>query len=229
MKAKLIPVIHAVDAPQALRNTEIARTNNADGIFLISHGNHDAHELIQLYKMVRAEHPDYWIGLNLLEMTRSPQQAMKIIPADVNALWVDDAWIQEDNQNPTTFAADIYKKRVDREDWKGIYFGGVAFKYRNPVKDLARVSRLAVPFTDAIVTSGDATGSPPSVKKIRIMREAMGKNHPFANASGITCENIRPYLGLLDYFFVASGISKVDSEFDPELVKKMAGIIHDAS
>lgn len=111
--------------------------------------------------------------------------------------------------------------------WNGLWFAGTAFKYQKEVRDLAQVAKLAKKFSDVITTSGDRTGNPPSVEKLRIIREAIG-NHPLANASGTTPENVHLMKPYIDCFLVASGILKPGSftEFDPPRVRDMALAIH---
>jgi predicted TIM-barrel enzyme len=57
----------------------------------------------------------------------------------------------------------------------------------------------------------------------------MTGDYPLAIASGITPENIEKYLPYVDYFLVATGISKTFDEFDPEKRKLLAQKIHEFS
>ncbi len=213
-----LPVIHVETIAGALRNTRIAVQNGADGVFLISHKRGFTHlDLMQCYETVREQFPGLWVGLNCL-INRN--NAIRSIPIDTAGLWVDNAGINE-GPNPTADAetsADVRRA----SGWQGLYFGGIAFKYQDPVVDVARVSRLAMPFVDVITTSGEGTGKPADVEKIRLMKEAIGDDHPLAIASGTTPENVSEYMPYVNCFLVATGISDSHTELNPERVHALA-------
>lgn len=73
---------------------------------------------------------------------------------------------------------------------------------------------------DIITTSGEATGLPPSLEKIKIMKEAIG-DKPLALASGITPDNIKDFVPYVTHFLVSTGISKNFDTFDPVLIKEL--------
>jgi predicted TIM-barrel enzyme len=224
---KLYAVIHAVNSEQVMRNATIARSGGTDGIFLISHGPMDYNELTKAYYKVHETYPDWFIGINYLDLSNT--QAIRDIPATSSALWCDNAWIDTSEADPTVFASIIREQCKRREDWKGLYFGGVAFKYQEQPKDqsdLARISRIAVPFVDVITTSGERTGNPPTVEKMRIIREAVGK-HPVAIASGIDARNARQFEGLVDHVLVSTSISTNHENLDPKKVRELADTVHE--
>ena len=82
------------------------------------------------------------------------------------------------------------------------------------------------PYVVVVTTSGSATGKPPQSEKISQIRKAIG-DQPLAIASGMTERNIKSFLGLVDCFLVATGISRSQTELDPSRVRKMARIIHE--
>jgi predicted TIM-barrel enzyme len=215
----ILPVIHVDGLDQALRNTDRAISNGCDGVFLINHQD-SAKWLLEVHQKVREQCPDIWIGVNLLD--KQPWDAFKLLDEGVNGLWVDQAFIGEDGSQ--AIPKKIHKDRI-RSGWKGLYFGGVAFKYQQPVEDLAEVSRVAGEFMDVITTSGPGTGKAAEIEKIREMRSA--SSAPLAIASGVTVENVGGYLPIADCFLVATGISESWTELDPvkvkQLVKKVRG------
>jgi len=77
---------------------------------------------------------------------------------------------------------------------------------------------------DVVTTSGPGTGEAASVSKIRAMKAALG-DFPLAIASGITPENVGPYLGVADCFLVATGISADFSDFDPLRIRALMQIV----
>ncbi len=190
-----LPVIHLQTPSQAKMNARIARDEGADGIWLIGHG-WKPQQTIDVYQEVRGAYPEQWIGLNLL--TRTANQAQLFMPDSVDGMWVDDAGVDE--RNPGDIAATAERNWDERQTTlftcMGLYFGGMAFKYCPVVRDLAAVAKAVAPFVDVVTTSGDTTGSPPSVEKIRIIREAIGPKKPLAIASGLSAENVKPFVDL---------------------------------
>lgn len=221
-------VVHAEGSEQALRNVSIAHDAGADGVFLINHRIKSV-ALSDIYRLARRKYPDWWIGLNFLDLENT--SAVMAVPSDASALWVDNALIDENEPDPVVFTRIIRVQQNQRTDWHGLYFAGIDFKYQKKAKNLRMVAQLARPLVDVITTSGDATGQPPSVEKIRVIRDAIG-DHPLAIASGISTENVHQFLGMVDYGLVATSISKNHSELDhkseldPKKVRELSMIIH---
>lgn len=212
----VLPVIHVESKEQALRNAQIAKESGCNGIFMINH-HISFTALIRNYFAVREIFPDLWIGLNCLDLT--PQELFRLVADnDTAGIWTDNAMIDESSSFQKQ-AEEILRIRANK-NWKGLYFGGIAFKYQPAVHQLNRITKAAAKYMDVVTTSGPATGQPPDVEKIRIMKEAIG-DFPLAIASGITPDNVSQYLPLADAFLVATGISKNFTELDPYLTKKL--------
>jgi uncharacterized protein len=216
---QLFVVIHVMDKEQVLRNTRIAVEEGADGIFLIDH--HEFHATPKLLKesfeVARGAYSDLRIGLNFLGMR--VDQAYHYAPEETFAIWSDNS------------RAELSPEGIDRikQTWRKyhygdslhpLYFGGVAFKYQNEEEDPAQAAKTASRFLDVITTSGTRTGTPPTVEKIRLMRDAIG-DHPLAIASGITPDNVSLFLPYINCVLVATGISKSDTELDAKLVSRL--------
>jgi len=209
----VLPVIHVAELEQALRNAEVARRQECDGIFLIRH-EIDYQELLRIHHLLFEAFPDWWIGVNCLDL--SPSKVFGEITNEVAGVWVDNAMIYE-HASQQVQAERIQAARV-KSGWQGLYFGGVAFKYQRPVEDVAQAARLASEYMDVVTTSGPATGESADLVKIRVMKEALGAL-PLAIASGTTPENVGGYLEIADCFLVATGISKSWLEFDERRVR----------
>lgn len=216
-KNSLLTVVHAESQEQVERNIKIAFESGADGAFLVNHRiGFDL--LLKIYESVRCQYPDFWIGLNFLDLTAS--ESLNIVPDDASGLWVDDAGIYEDRNNPAQIAYMNWNVRSWNKDWRGLYFGGVAFKYQRKVSNLALAAKCAMPYMDVITTSGDATGYAPEIEKILKIRETIG-DFPLAIASGISASNVGDYLDLANCFLVATSISDSFTELNPQKIDKL--------
>jgi uncharacterized protein len=218
-----LPVIHAESFDQVCRNVCIARTNGADGVFLISHGKLNAQELITAYHHARIEHFDWWIGLNFLDLPE-PTEAFACLPDCADGLWSDNAGVEERTSDPIWFPR-AFKNLRDEKQWTGLYFGGVAFKYQPYVERPDYAANLAAPFVDVVTTSGPSTGSAPDMTKVQAMHEGL-EGHPLGIASGITPENVSRFLPFTQAFLVSTGISRNHTELDPARVRLLANLIH---
>ncbi len=216
---QLFVVIHVMDKEQVLRNTRIAVEEGADGIFLIDH--HEFHATPRLLKesfeVARGAYPDLRIGLNFLGMRVN--QAYHYGPDGTFAIWSDNSR-SELSPDGIDRIKQTWRKYHAGDSLYPLYFGGVAFKYQEEEKDPAEAAKTARLFLDVITTSGARTGTPPTVEKIRLMRDAIG-DHPLAIASGVTPGNISLFLPYIDCVLVATGISKSDTELDANLVSEL--------
>lgn len=205
--SKLTPVIHVETEGLAVDNAQIVHEAGAHGCFLIDH-HCDSYNLVDCYNAVRNAFPDMWIGLNFLGC--EAENLYVHLPEDAQAVWLDN--IKEDE----TFWACCPSTML--------VFGGVAFKYQKKVTDVGLAAYKALNHCDVVTTSGDATGVAPVLQKIQAMKEAIG-DKPLAIASGMTPDNVLPFVPYVDYFLVATGISSSFNQLDPEKVKKMVALV----
>lgn len=219
----LLVAVHVDTPKQTQDNVQIAKEEGADGVFLVNHAVEWKH-MTEWYHEVRQKHPDFWVGLNYLDLRQL--DAMRTLPCDASGLWVDDMGIRDDDEaTPNTM-------RLLRANWwlrhpERLHFGGVAHKGQRPVADPAQAAKNAVGKTDVITTSGEKTGSAPTIEKIVSIRRAIGDEYPLAVASGISRENVRQFKPYVDCFIVASSIGKSFYDLDPSKVRSLAKIIHE--
>ena len=217
----VLPVIHVEGLQQALRNVVVAVGAGAPGVFLIAH-ELDWTQLFAIYRRVRRDFPDLWVGLNLLLKAKVSLRIMNTIQGtglgQPAGLWVDNARISEldPHRQPAAEGAD-----AERGSWAGLYFGGVAFKYQREVLLLEAAARHAEPYMDVVTTSGPGTGEEATVDKLRRMRSGLTQNGILAVASGVTIDNVEGILPYVDCMLVATGISKTFSDLDPSMTKDL--------
>lgn len=212
-------VIRVFDEPQALRNAAIAFQNGANGIFLIAHQSSSPGPLRQIFFAVREKFPDRFIGLNFLCMS-TPIEAVCYVPREADGLWVDDAGLAPGNSDIAVYAKAAWET-LRKVHPRCLYFAGAAFKHQKIVFSAEEDAKILAPYCDVLMTSGEATGLPPSVEKLRAMRAAVG-DHPIVSASGTSIENIGRLLPHLDGVAVATHISRSEYELDPFKVQALA-------
>lgn len=209
---KLYPVIHINETKTAVDQAEKALNMGADGVYLIDHRNsmNVGLAIAPVFNEIIKNHAHAadkpYVGLNILGLVAA--NALGVVRRAVqhevlsdlpSALWIDDVSAGPNPLESKNTMPQLEPVRI---------LGGVAFKYTETATDdpecaANEVQRLEHR-TDVVTTSGSATGSPPSVEKIRAMKEATQK--PLAIASGVDASNIADYAGIADELLVASSL-----------------------
>ena len=224
-KKRLLAVIHVVSLNQTMSNAKIAFENGADGIFLINH-HISAAELFEIFYRLRPLYPRKWIGLNALDLAAG--SALRQTPRSADGLWVDSPRLlgSPPGWHFWQYAREFAEAREQFPELVAECFVGFAFKGQQDVGDLDMAARAAAPYLEVVTTSGEATGRPPSVEKLRTIREAIGDEKRLALASGTTVDNVSEFLPFVDDFLVATGIGRNFTELDPPRVRKLGSLIH---
>lgn len=212
---RILPVIHHLDSVTTRDQVDLALNCGADGVFLISHNSRN-HELLELAPRLRESNGQFWMGVNLLGFNVS--QAFGCAhAAGFDGLWLDNAGV--DGLSATNSAlrlafsrrqAPLGQKRMD-------VFASVAFKYQAPEPNPEQAARNALALGFMPTTSGAATGKAPEMGKIAGMSWATGRK--LAVASGLTPDNIADFAPLISHALVATGVSRDEHHFDPELLR----------
>jgi len=201
MKTEIIPVIHMVNTNQVMTNIKICLNAGIKKVFLINH-HVDIDALLDCALNVKTLHPELWIGVNLLG--ESAQDAIKR-DLELDGLWCDQSITPE------------YAKQ--NRKFKGVLFGGLAFKYQPQPADLEEACKEAALITDVATTSVAATAKAADISKILTIHEYLD-GHPMAIASGVSANNILSYKGLVDYLLVASSItSRSEMIYEDKLIE----------
>eukprot|EP01102_Stenamoeba_stenopodia_P000922 TRINITY_DN10844_c0_g1_i1.p1 TRINITY_DN10844_c0_g1~~TRINITY_DN10844_c0_g1_i1.p1 ORF type:complete len:380 (+),score=75.28 TRINITY_DN10844_c0_g1_i1:25-1140(+) len=239
----LLPVIHIVDEQQTLRNVEIAIRCGCDGVWLIDHFNFNTDNIERCFKAAKKQFPQLWIGVNLLQFLRRPLDVFswiaKTIP-DCDGLWSDASFIDpvQLERQQKKLVVSCFKNVVDQQvakrirsaqvksGWKGLYFGGVAFKGQqayHPDQEegtpeaqlvLDHAARLATHFMDVVITSGYTTGvacSPTKLVAMQSVRPLAVSGLGSITAAANRAEAValmKTYCELVDVFFFATQVCK---------------------
>ena len=217
----VLPVIHARDREQVLRNVQAAVREGAHGVFLINH-DFAPEGLIPLVRAVRDRYPSFWLGVNFLGVTGA--RAFPVLGelersgCVVDAYWADDARIDE--RSGVQHEADAIAGARRASGWSGLYLGGTAFKKQREVRPehFETAAWTATRYMDAVTTSGIATGRSAERSKIEAFRAGCG-DRALAIASGVTADNARAYAGLVDAILVATGINCAGDFYNIEPVR----------
>lgn len=205
---RIYPVVHINTVATAVEQSAAALGAGADGIYLIHHGTDNA-TLFEVLRRVSEDHLNAFVGVNLLGSS-TLQAIMRIeqalhsgeITRAPSGLWSDDI-----RSDPNPFAAKAYASETAAVRGTRI-LGGIAFKYTSTFTEDPEVAKsetlLLRNAVDVVTTSGSGTGTPPTVAKLRAMREVAGR--PIAVASGLSASNVADFKTLVDEVLIASSI-----------------------
>ena len=229
---EIYPVVHINDTYVAREQVTLALDFGADGVYLIDH-NGRTDTILETLRLIRSERPDSFIGINLLG--HRIDEVYDLIERIANdgdetllpsAVWADN--VENNAFDPTEF---LERKNRNALLGKVKLLGGISFKYtstfsENPEIAGAEVARLR-DSVDVVTTSGAGTGKPPTVEKLKAVRQAAcGK--PVAVASGVSAGNIYDYAGLVDQILVSTSIETYpySGVFDSQKLEELIRIAH---
>jgi predicted TIM-barrel enzyme len=217
---KVLPVIHYVDHETTLKQADLAFEAGADGVFLITHSSYCCDsDLLRPLITLRQAYTKKFIGLNLL--SANAVEAFKIA-RDVNAsgVWIDDPGITSNGVTPQGLELHAASKQAPHIE----VYASVAFKYQNPEPNPPAAAHNAVMQGFIPTTSGAATGVPPDLEKIVAMYK---RTQPWglAVASGMTPDNVVPYVPYLSHILVSTGVSANENHFDYEKLCRFIALV----
>lgn len=212
---KVWPVIHVdIKHPElAIENAKIAAENNCEGVFLIQMEGQDIY-LVPVYMELRQRFPTLKLGFNFLSLNQV-DALYKSLTLGADATWTDKSGLHELSISPE--AQRVSEILVQHP--QHLFFGSVAFKYQAQDRFPETSARNAVALGMIPTTSGEATGSAPSVKKLEDLQKE--NRIPLALASGVAPSNIQAFAPHLDYVLVSTGISKDFYRFDEDLLNQL--------
>lgn len=221
-----LPVIHFKNIQEFSRSVHIAINSGCDGLFFIKQGGISGPALNELIRQVHEEYPKIWKGVNYLSDNLRALKQVYSLQHILGGLWTDNAGIYE--YQDILLEAEAFDIKKTEYKWKGLYFGGVAFKYQAQVKDknLDTVTRVAKEFMDIVTTSGEGTGRAAKPDKVMVMRYALGDS-ALALASGVTAGNVKNYLPYVNAYLVATGIEDDFGVLNEQKTNKLAKIIRE--
>lgn len=184
---------------------DIANQEGADGIIVIRHRTGTNEDVLAAYEWACKHYDDWWIGVNFLGY--SPLEAVLKAPKGVSGVWFDDSCIDENDPNSTKYLSDVeLKSDILHLPKPPLIMPSIAMKYQPFVHDLFKVAKMAEPYAHILVTSGERTGRPPTVDKMRTIRRAV--DVPIAIASGIDANNVGSFLDVgVEVFIVNSSLN----------------------
>lgn len=208
---QFLVALHAYDRNQVLKEADkILTPKGAHGVLLVNNGFHISSSegypnLFDLTVELKERYPEYIVGINPLDLKHfeAVRQMFKFQDPEKcpDILWTDDGGVVEVDEG-----IQLYNPlKDDLKRLRPKYYGGIAFKYLPQPKNLAGVAQLAATYFDVVVTSGEKTGMPPSIEKVKLIKSLIGTK-PLANASGISVDNVGDYVRYVDVFIVGTSL-----------------------
>ncbi|KRC36274.1 BtpA/SgcQ family protein [Acidovorax sp. Root219] len=226
MTTKIYPVIHHRDDDTTFDQAATAHEAGADGVFLISHDDRDDEvaDILQRWTAESGLPPKFRVGVNFLGWGNL--HALEIaVKVGAQMIWYDAPGCS--SQGLSTEGAQLVE-HLRRLKAAGQLapevFASVAFKHQ-PVDQVPSAAAALARLQGWIpTTSGPATGEPPPLQKV----VDMAGNGVLAIASGMSPENVAPFVSHLSHILVATGVSRDFHHFDFERLRAFVGAVRTA-
>ncbi len=214
----IIPVIHYVDAGQAMRNAERAVEAGCQSVALIDMTGRDRNGPIFAAAAIRHRWPELEVGINHLGHMDVVTAIHSNIGAGVGFTWTDE---QLTHSRDTQGLAAHDAVRAMEAGPPHRLFSAVAFKYQAYEPDPVLAARRALACGFIPTTSGAGTGVPADPGLVDRIRAGIAPDDPLAIASGVTPENAYLYLPYVTHVLVSSGVSSSFTELDAALLRAL--------
>lgn len=199
--ATLWTVCHYRDCDTAAHNAAITEAAGAHGMFLINMHGEPLSRLAEAATVIRERHPTLALGVN--GTAHRAHDVVRLLPG-MAAYWCD-AQLTHSSGLSMGQARHLHEALFAHGRRESRAFVGVAFKYQphEPAPLLALARARALGFTAC--TSGPGTGKAPNVDLVAQWGSGPA---PLAVASGLTPDNVTPFLPYVTDYLVATGISR---------------------
>jgi uncharacterized protein len=184
---------------RALIEAEIYAENGVDAMIVEDYFG-DVSDVERVIALLRKEHPDYVLGVNVLDdFAKSYQLACDY---GLSFMQVDSICGHLGPADEKTYFNMVATFRKDR---KVAVIGGVRFKYQPILSGRSLDEDLIIgrQYCDAIAVTGAGTGQDTDTAKIAAFRDILG-GFPLVVAAGVTLETLGEKLSLADAAIVGS-------------------------
>lgn len=190
---------HMAMLERAMREIELYYRNGVQAVLVENYFGSIAY-CEQVLHYLHTQFPDRCYGVNILG---SPQKAFELANAHrASFIQIDSVSghlrLKQDEEFET------YLKELRHSDWP-LVLGGVRFKYQ-PVlsgRALSEDIKAGKRRCDAIVTTGEGTGSDTPMEKLLEFRQFTG-DFPLIAGAGVTADTVRAKLSICDGVIVGS-------------------------
>lgn len=217
----LLPVLACYTKNQFMDNIKNLYTyfkeGKISGIFILTTNIYYS-DFISVYQEAKSKFPDFWIGVNLIgENIFKVLEFIKEYQPD--GIWVDNSYLISDTN---VGICELILNQIKKYNWKGLYFGGVMFKYTNSCNTFnPNILKLAHQYIDVLTTSGDATGIEIKQEKLDLISDNVKDNICIAVASGINPTNIKNISKKSNILIVRTSIVDSDNNIDLEKLNEL--------
>ncbi len=212
----LLPVLSCYSENQYIENINnlypYFKEKKISGIFLLS-TNIEIEHFESMYVKVKQLYPDFWMGINLIGFNII--QVLEFVKKyNPDGIWVDNSYLYDINN---LGICEIILNQFKKYNWKGLYFGGVMFKYTSACNDYnEEIIKITNNYMDVLTTTGDGTGIQITDNKLDFIHNNIN-DICIGIASGIDENNIKKISEKANIFIVRTSI--VDSNNNIDLNK----------
>ncbi|MFZ3229337.1 MAG: BtpA/SgcQ family protein [Pseudobdellovibrio sp.] len=209
---------------ECLLDAENAYSNGADAVIF---EGHDYKKMDIFFTELREKFPHEVMGVNFLGPDENLYTAKETFElAQKHKLQI--AWTDFSGLDLINKAKEISLHYIEDLKPKGVfYISGIHMKYSNLIdkdKPIEKSALQAMGWVDGIVITGSKTGVAIDPEKAIRVRQVIG-DYPMGIASGVSSENVKSIISVIDYVVVNSSIADGNHRLIPEKLKELRKVM----
>jgi BtpA family len=205
---------------ECLQDLENSFNNGADAIVF---EGHDYKKMDGLFTEIRKKYPTQVIGVDFLgpdENLYTYKETFDLAKKHkLQIAWTDFSGVDQIKEANDANLHDIQANT----DPNIFYVSGVHMKYSNLMdanKTIEKSALQAMGFVDGIILTGPKTGVAADPEKAIRVKKVV-HDYPVGLASGVSAENIKPFLPYIDFVLVNTSIADKNHRIIPDKVKAL--------
>jgi hypothetical protein len=205
---------------ECIQDLENSFNNGADAIVF---EGHDYKKMDGLFTEIRKKYPTQIIGVDFLgpeENLYTYKETFDLAKKHkLQIAWTDFSGVDQIQEAHDANLHDIQANT----DPNIFYVSGIHMKYSNLIdvnKPIEKSALQAMGFVDGIIVTGPKTGVAADPDKVIKVKKVV-HDYPVGLASGVSAENIQPFLPYIDYVLVNTSIADKNHRILPDKMKAL--------
>lgn len=205
---------------ECIQDLENSFNNGADAVVF---EGHDYKKMDDLFTEIRKKYPNHVLGVDFLgpdENLYTYKETFDLAKKhNLQIAWTDFSGVDQIKEANDANLHDIQANTSP----KIFYVSGVHMKYSNLIdenKTIEKSALQAMGFVDGIILTGPKTGVAADPEKASRVKKVV-HDYPVGLASGVSAENIKPFLPYIDFVLVNTSIADKNHRIIPDKMKAL--------
>lgn len=205
---------------ECIQDLENSFNNGADAVVF---EGHDYKKMDELFTEIRKKYPKHVLGVDFLgpdENLYTYKETFDLAKKhNLQIAWTDFSGVDQIKEANDANLHDIQANTSPNI----FYVSGIHMKYSNLIdvnKTIEKSALQAMGYVDGIIVTGPKTGVAADSEKVMKVKKVV-HDYPVGLASGVSAENIKPFLPYIDFVLVNTSIADKNHRIIPEKMKAL--------